>query len=1249
MKSGGGAFLSAFDRNRRASPGDEALLLAAALSIADIATSGIQKALERLATAFVAPLGLIIADVHWQTGVVRQAGIVRHDGARLHGLPETRSQAVDDALGAVLRAAVVHQSGQAVCRAREAAATDFLFEVTSDGCDAGWCSAGAEALFNRLPAARADLEPAVVQAMSDPSGAGVSATTEFAGRTHSFRVTAHPSGTEGRWLIRLVDRTEADRARAKIDHRDQLLRRLFDLSPVGVVLIDFESREIQEANTAFIGFGRWARDALIGVPIDSLLSPDQIEVIERARLDLLEHGRFGPYEQTLLRPDGTGFPAVLRGLQLTGGDGAQIIWVLVEDVSEQRRHLDEMQSVRDEAVRARAELRTAVQALPHGFVLFDAEDRVVMVNDQMAAVCPNLAREMVPGRTYEQVLRSGVASGTFPEAVGREQEFVADILRNRRQPVFERITELANGRVMRVLERATPSGGRVGLRIDVTAERDSEQRLSQVIEGSQAGTWEADFTTGENRVNERWAQMLGWSLAELEPVTLATWQGLMHPDDLEPSLATVARVLNREEDFFDFTFRLRHRDAHWVWVQSRGHVSVRDAHGMPVRMSGVHVDVSALKAAEQRLEQIIEGAEAGTWHRNIRTGVSHVNDLWVGMLGYTTDELCPVTDAVWTGLLHPEDATRLSQAMAMRFASGESQFQDELRLRHKDGHWVWVLSRGRVTERDEAGRPVSLSGVHLDISARKRLEGDLEVERDFLFTMMETSISGILAVDANARMVFFNREIQRIFELPDEALLNEVCDPVALGLSDLDGEPLHFDNLPWQLALARGQFIRDMRLRMAMQDGRVKVVSVNAAVLPDPGMVARVVCTVTDVTATALAEDALRAAMDRAEAANRAKSQFLANMSHELRTPLNGVLGMVDLLAEGAPDAAQRCMLDTIRESGMHLLSIVNDLLDIAKIESGKLDLVLAPIRLADLATRIEAMHGLAARRKGVSLRIGFGPGADRMRLGDPKRLLQILHNLVGNAVKFTEAGSVEVEVHEDPKAGDRVIIVVADTGIGMSDDQTALVFEEFTQGDGSITRRFGGTGLGLPIVRRLVELMDGEIVLLSAPGRGTTVTVTLPMAACAVPDTVMPQVPSVPLFRGQRALLAEDNATNRMILRAMLTRLGYRVTLAEDGDEAVAEWAPDRFDLVLLDISMPLKDGLTALQELVRKADGAPLPPVLAVTANAMAHHLQEYREAGFSEVVTKPVTLEVLAEAILRAQHHFVAVPDPRAITRQ
>ncbi|MFN4155276.1 MAG: PAS domain S-box protein [Paracoccaceae bacterium] len=1050
-------------------------------------------------------------------------------------------------------------------------------------------------------------------------------------------------------LSDVARRIAADRAGSKIARRDQLLRRLFDLSPVGVVLIDHASGIITEANTAFMGYGGWQREALIGVAIHRILHADHQAMISRAVAELEEGGQFGPFDQRFICPDGSGFPAILRGLLLTTGDGQKIIWLMVEDVSEARAHLAQVQAMRDEALRARAELHTAVQALPHGFMLFDADDRFVMVNTRMAAIHPELAPLMVPGRTYEEVLRAGIAKGVWPVAKGKEEALIEEVMLRRREPVLDRVTELSDGRVIRALDRQTPTGGRVGLRIDITAERDTQRRLSHVIDGSQAGTWECDFVTLENRVNERWAQMLGWTCEELAPITLTTWQSLLHPGDMKPTMAMVSRVMQSETDRFDLVFRLRHRAGHWVWVQSRGIVSLRDANDKPVRMSGVHVDVSALKAAEQRLEQIIEGAEAGTWQHDMIKGVCHVNDQWLRMLGYTAQELCPVTDQVWQGLLHPDDRVMLNQNMQTRFASGTRQFQDEFRLRHKDGHWVWVTSRGQITGWDGQGRPITASGVHLDVSDRKRLEGDLEAERDFLATLTETSGSGIMAVDEDARIVFLNREVQRIFDLPGEALLHRICDPVALHLSDAEGHPMPFSGLPCRLALSSGQVIRDFRLRVGEAGGRQKVVSVNAAVLPDPSMTARVVCTITDITAAAQAEDDLRAAIDRAEAASRAKSQFLANMSHELRTPLNGVLGMAELLAEGGLDPAQSSMLETIRESGAHLLSVVNDLLDLAKIESGKLALDLAPLHLHDLAARIGSMHGVAAQRKGVDLRVTLGPGVDAVRMGDATRLMQVLHNLVGNAVKFTEAGAVDVSIAEDPVTDGRLVITVADTGIGMSHDQTAMVFDEFTQGDESITRRFGGTGLGLPIVRRLVMLMEGEIALVSAFGQGTTVTVTLPLPPVADGQAGPESGSVLPLalepLCGLRALVAEDNPTNRLIMRAMLARLGISVMLVCDGDEAVEMWAPGRFDLVLLDISMPRKDGLTALAELKEKAGHAGLPPVLAVTANAMEQHLQDYRAAGFTEVVTKPVTLEALTRAIQSTRRAVMPLPGPSA----
>ncbi|MDO8883805.1 PAS domain S-box protein [Pseudotabrizicola sp.] len=1132
-----------------------------------------------------------------------EAGALAADRAALDGAVQSGLNRISDALGSPLRLGVG---------------------------DKLWLAgAGADVAPNQISHAGARLE-GVPKPLPDPS-------------EHALRAVLRAVVAQHRAALLAAEQLRTcTNAKGKIARRDLLLRRLFDLAPVGVVLINHATGTVIEANTAFMAFGNWSREALTGVPITAFLPPDQEAILRRAVAELDEGGRFGPYDQQFVRPDGSGFPAILRGMMLKAGDGQKIVWLMVEDVSELRAHLAEIQAVRDEALRARAELQTAVQALPHGFMLFDAEDRIVMSNSQMLVMYPDLAPVMIPGTKYEDMVRFGLAAGLWPVPDVGPEAYVQDVMARRRKPLLDLQVETQDGRVVRVVDHQTPTGGRVGLRIDVTAETDSQRRLTHVIEGSQAGTWECDFVTWENRVNERWAQMLGWTCAELAPITVLTWQSLLHPDDLEPALAALMQVARRDAEVFDMVFRLRHRAGHWVWVQSRGTVSLRDAEGTPIRMSGVHVDVSALKEAEQRLEQIINGAEAGTWHHDMTNGICHVNAIWMQMLGYTLDELGPITDAVWRGLLHPDDWIMLNSNMQDRFDAGVHQFQDELRLRHADGHWVWVASRGQVAAWDATGHATATTGVHIDISARKRLEHDLEAERDFMATLMETSGNGILAVDEDARVVFFNREVQRILELPSEELLHRICDPVALRLKDLDGQILPFSGLPCRLALTSGRTIRDMRLRIDMADGREKVISVNAAVLPDPGMTARVVCTITDVTAAARSEDDLRGAIHRAEAASGAKSQFLANMSHELRTPLNGVLGMAELLAEGALDPRHRIMLDAIRESGEHLLSVVNDILDLAKIESGKLALDLAPMRPRELVSRIEAMHGLAARRKEIGLNVTLGPGSDTLRIADSKRLLQVLHNLIGNAVKFTETGAVTVTIEEDIARSGHLIIAVADTGIGMSEDQTAVVFDDFIQADGSITRRFGGTGLGLPIVRRLVALMEGEIDLTSSFGKGTTVTVTLPMPPVALPcspaqNPVCSPTPAVPDFTGMRALFAEDNPTNRLIMRAMLVRLGIEVTLVCDGDEALAHYAPGRFDLVLLDISMPGKDGLTALAEMRDRAGNAGLPPVLAVTAHAMEQNLKDYRAAGFAEVVTKPVTLEALANAIQRTRHEF------------
>ncbi len=584
----------------------------------------------------------------------------------------------------------------------------------------------------------------------------------------------------------------------------------------------------------------------------------------------------------------------------------------------------------------------------------------------------------------------------------------------------------------------------------------------------------------------------------------------------------------------------------------------------------------------------------------------------------------------WLASVHPDDAAALIAHEHDSFESGQWQVEHEVRLRHRDGHWVWVLTRAQVAEWDDSGRPVRTAGINVDISAAKALEAALAQERDTLARVMEASVSGIVVVDERGGVVFANVAAERVLGRrvsPGDCLLQLLG---SVDVSDLTGGQVAADALPVARALAGEPGMHQMRHDIHWPNGERRAVAVTSARLSAPGTDLAVVCTFTDITDEVQNETRLRAAMTAAETASRAKSDFLAAMSHEIRTPLNGVLGMATILAGRLTDPAEQSMVRVIRDSGEHLLSVINDILDLAKIEAGRLVLDPRPIRLPDILTRVTSLHQITASDKNVTLVtrcIGGSPG--EVRLGDEMRLIQILHNLLGNAIKFTDQGTVTVEV--DCSRADRVVIEVRDTGIGMSEAEIARAFEEFTQGMGGSRRSHVGTGLGLPIVRRLARLMKGDVSLTSVEGAGVTAWVDLmiPVAqgkAALIGDAVMPRLPAM------RVLAAEDNATNRIILQSMLHALGVETVIVSDGQDALSCFEVDCFDAVLLDIAMPGMDGLDTLNALndlaVRKSK--PMPAAVAVTANVMTHQVNDYLGHGFTAVVAKPIRIEMLARAL-------------------
>ncbi len=514
-----------------------------------------------------------------------------------------------------------------------------------------------------------------------------------------------------------------------------------------------------------------------------------------------------------------------------------------------------------------------------------------------------------------------------------------------------------------------------------------------------------------------------------------------------------------------------------------------------------------LATERRRLDDILLGTDAGTWEVNVQTRQANYNERWASIVGHTLASLAPVGVETWTRLVHADDLPRCLELAERHFAGSLPLYECEMRMQHRDGHWVWVQARGKVSSRTPDGRPVLMSGTVLDISQRKAAE----------------------------------------FEL--------------------------------------------------------------------------------------------RHAKEAAEAASLAKGSFLANMSHEIRTPLNGVLGLAqigyrDSVGRGKAQETFRHILD----SGKVLLAIVNDILDFSKIEAGKLDIEDVPFEPALVIDDIVQGVSAPASEKGLRIRVDKA-GLPPALLGDPLRITQVVFNLLSNAIKFTERGEVRVNAQA---LGTELLIEVHDTGIGIAPAVLDRLFQPFEQADGSFSRRFGGTGLGLTISRRLAELMGGTLGVRSTPGKGSTFTLRMPLRLTDRPvlSGSRPHLTGTLRLAGLRLLVAEDNAVNQIVLDEFLRSEGAEVVLVENGRQVLeAVSRTDRpFDAVLMDVQMPEMDGLEATA-LLRAS--SPEIPVIGQTAHALQEEMEKCMAAGMAATVQKPIDLEILVSTLL--EHLRPTKPQP------
>ena len=590
-------------------------------------------------------------------------------------------------------------------------------------------------------------------------------------------------------------------------------------------------------------------------------------------------------------------------------------------------------------------------------------------------------------------------------------------------------------------------------------------------------------------------------------------------------------------------------------------------------------------------------------------------------------------------LIHPEDQLRVNYIVEEAVAN-HTNYTIEYRITDRHGHEKWVSEFASAIYHED-GTADALDGVLIDITESKKKNAEFEGfvnAINYSTSVAEFTIDGFV-INANQNFLdLLGYELAEILGRHHSIF----CPP---GFSNTEAY-----KQKW-MALRRGEFVHGEYQRYGKQG---KTVWINASYSPMrdvDGKVIKVLMFMMDISERKQMEAEMLLAKERAEQAASAKSTFLANMSHEIRTPMNSIIGFSELLQDTPLPEEQRMYVSTINQSAKSLLHLLNDILDSAKLEKGMLELEMLDFSMREFVDSLISSMWFQARKKGLDLKLTLDPQVGDHYRGAEHRIRQVLTNLLGNAIKFTEKGQVSLHVH--PTADGQIQFDIADTGIGIDADRLDVIFEPFTQADASMSRRFGGTGLGTTISKQLVELMGGRITANSTLGQGSCFSVILPLTASSETVQTQSQATERSDLPPLRILAADDIEQNRKLLNIMLTKLGHQVTLATNGEEVLEHWQQHAFDIILMDVQMPVMDGLTASQHIreLEQSSDMPRTPIIALTASVLEQDRLAAQQAGMDGFASKPIELPLLLGEIERVLGLSASKPSitPSALPQQ
>jgi len=803
--------------------------------------------------------------------------------------------------------------------------------------------------------------------------------------------------------------------------------------------------------------------------------------------------------------------------------------------------------------------------------------------------------------------------------------------------------------------------GFMAIQSNVTDRREAVERLKGAVQENESlmkaisqGTIYsvADLQGNIVELNDEFVRISGYEREELIGSNHRLLKSGTQPDDFWTN--AWATISSGEIWRGEVCNRSKHGQLYWV---NSTIVPFVGLDGMVEKYISIRTDITEQKRAQielesqrKRLDNILKGTQAGTWEWHVPSGHIIFNEQWAEILGYTTEELEPTTIDTWMSLVHPDDLGSSNEAMKRHFKGEFDFYRAEFRMRHSSGRWIWVVARGQLASREPDGSPGWMYGTKIDITKQRERERRIAADEMRLRAVYEILPVGISITDPDGHIIDCNPASEQMLCITKADHLARRYDDKQWVINREDGTPMPVEEFAGVRALTQKTGVHDAVMQI-VNGPHSAWLSVSA--MPVHHEDFGVVIAYVDITEQKAQADALLAAKDQAEQASLFKSQFLANMSHEIRTPMNAILGMLTLMQNTPLQPRQLDYVMKTEGAANSLLGLLNDILDLSKVEAGKMTLDPQPFDLDQLMRDLSVIYSSSLGNKPVEVLFDIDPRVPRKLLGDCMRLQQILINLGGNAIKFTSHGEIVLQVRLESLAGDapqqqaRVHFSVKDSGIGIAPENQKKIFTEFSQAEASTTRRFGGTGLGLSISRRLIELMGGELRLESVEGSGSTFSfnATLPVVEIASKTsagTSSTQADIVPsCVPGLAVLVVDDNPVARDLMVKMGESLGWRIDTADSGEAALAHIAlrkaqDEPYRAVFVDWMMPGLDGWQTsarIRSLVAGSNDATASPVvMMVTAHGREMLAQQTTEVQnlIDGYLVKPVTASMLLDAL-------------------